>query len=179
MKRWTLGDPGPPVLSADRPAVLAVDPGKVTGLAYLPAPGPRSPTAFPEAPFLAEQGTHEALLTAGSAISAYAAHAGAAPLQVVCESFHITARTARNTFAPWSLESIGVLRFLTACTRDQPSPVSFTLQTPSNAKRAATNQRLTEVGWYAPSEGGHAADAARHLYLYLFRSRLLAPRRTP
>jgi hypothetical protein len=82
---------------------------------------------------------------------------------VVSESFVINAMTVKNTQAPWSLEGIGVARYL-AHKYDCP----FDLQPPSSAKRFATNDRLQTLGWYRPGKG-HLADAQRHCLLYVTR----------
>ena len=83
---------------------------------------------------------------------------------VVCERFIITTQTAKFSQAPWSLEQIGVLRFL--CKRHD---VSFVLQNVSDAKRFGTDDRLNAIGWKRPKGGGHARDAQRHLLLFLVK----------
>lgn len=77
---------------------------------------------------------------------------------VVCESFTIAAHTAKKTRQYWSLESIGAIRW--ACMK---AGVSFTLQSPADAKGFATDAKLKALGWYTPTKDGHANDAARHL----------------
>lgn len=83
-------------------------------------------------------------------------------LLVVCESFIITAHTAKNTQAPWSLELIGVARYFTRAYTGR----DLVLQAPSAAKPFATDQRLKSMGWYLPGKG-HANDSARHLLLVM------------
>lgn len=79
---------------------------------------------------------------------------------IVCESFIITPATAKKTPQPWSLELIGVLRYLSwACS------VTFQLQPPS-IKRYVTNSALKAAGWWLPGSAGHAHDAARHVAFY-------------
>lgn len=87
---------------------------------------------------------------------------------VVCEAFIITARTATLSPAPWSLEIIGALRWL--CHR---YGVPFTLQTPTDAKRFATEDKLMKIGWDRPPGAGHARDAQRHMLLFLVRQELI------
>ena len=87
---------------------------------------------------------------------------------VACESFRITAHTAKLSPAPWSLEIIGALRWL--CHRNG---IGFTLQTPGDAKRFATDTKLDKLGWARPPGAGHARDAQRHLLLFLVRAGLL------
>lgn len=79
---------------------------------------------------------------------------------IVCESFIITPATAKKTQQPWSLELIGVLRFLSwQCS------VTFQLQPPS-IKPYVTNPMLKAAGWWLPGSAGHAHDAARHVAFY-------------
>jgi len=90
---------------------------------------------------------------------------------VVCERFIITTQTAKFSQAPWSLEQIGVLRFL--CKRHD---VSFVLQNVSDAKRFATDERLNTINWKRPKGGGHARDAQRHLLLFLVKHDMIDDR---
>jgi hypothetical protein len=83
---------------------------------------------------------------------------------VVCERYIITVRTAQLTQAPWSLEQIGVLRFL--CKKHG---IEFHLQNVSDAKKFGSETRLTNLGWKRPRGGGHARDAQRHLLVFLVR----------
>lgn len=80
---------------------------------------------------------------------------------VVAEAFVINANTVKNTQAPWSLEMIGVARFLSmkyGCT--------FAIQPQSSAKRFATNERLQRLGWYVPGKG-HMMDSHRQVLLHM------------
>lgn len=79
---------------------------------------------------------------------------------VVCESFVINANTVKNTQAPWSLESLGVARFLA-----RKYGCRFTTLAPSSAKRFATDERLRRLGWRIPGKG-HLADAQRQALLH-------------
>ena len=129
--------------------ILALDPGKKTGWAAYD---------FTTKRFVSGEGD---FIT-----SARRAHAIAAEhndeLSIVSESFTITVNTAKNTQATWSLELIGVYRYLSLayCRED------LTLQAPAAAKRFSSDDRLRAMGWYTPGKG-HANDAARHLMLYL------------
>jgi hypothetical protein len=129
--------------------VLAVDPGKKTGLS-LYAQGSESlltnELSFPETDEFVE--------------SVCQMHGE--QLAVVCEKFTITAQTAKNTQAPWSLEEIGVCRYLA----HKYGCEFASLQAPSSAKTFSTDARLKALGWWTPGKG-HANDATRHLLLYL------------
>ena len=81
--------------------------------------------------------------------------------QVICENFIITAQTAKNSPATWSLRQIGCIEFW--CWKNS---VPLKLQNTADAKSFATNERLKNIGWYTRGGGGHANDAARHLLLY-------------
>lgn len=87
---------------------------------------------------------------------------------VVIESFTITAATAKNSPAPWSLENIGVVRYF--CGK---AGFDLVFQTPAQAKRLATDDILKASGLYFKGNGfkGHANDAARHVCYYLMTSK--------
>lgn len=127
--------------------VLAVDPGKMTGVAYLD----RETNDFK---------SYELDFDATCAFAEKMSVALGTDLLIVSESFIITVQTAKNTQAPWSLELIGVLRFLSRRFTEQ----DIVLQSPSTAKRFSSDERLKQMGWHVPGKG-HANDAARHLLL--------------
>ena len=81
---------------------------------------------------------------------------------VVCESFIITAATAKKSPQPYSLELIGVTKFFCA-----KADIKLVFQTPAQAKRLATDEILKAAGIHKPSKGGHQNDAARHCCYYL------------
>ena len=133
--------------------ILAVDPGKTTGLATWAEDEPFMSAQLPHMEFL--DWTWDILWTEIDA--------------VVCESYIITAATLRKTRGEnWSLEQIGALRWMCERTR---GVTSFTLQSPSEAKSFATDAKLRKVGWYKPGQD-HANDASRHLLVYLIRHNL-------
>src|SRR6185369_4617370 len=77
---------------------------------------------------------------------------------VVCESF--IPRPGAKTWQPAAIESIGVLRWITNMYN-----IPFELQSPADAKRFSTNEKLGKLDWRRPSPGGHMDDAMRHLLL--------------
>ena len=87
---------------------------------------------------------------------------GQPPALVVCESF--IPRPGAKTWQPDAIETIGVLRHLCRWHRHR-----FELQAPADAKRFSTDAKLKRLGWYQPTEGGHANDAIRHLLLALVK----------
>lgn len=91
-----------------------------------------------------------------------------APITVIAESFLITVNTAKNTQAPWSLELIGVIRYMTKRNID----AAIILQKPGDAKAFSSDDKLKAMGFYVPGMK-HANDAARHLLLHAAKSGLL------
>uniref|UniRef100_A0AAU6R657 RuvC-like resolvase n=1 Tax=Micrococcus phage Kurnik TaxID=3092208 RepID=A0AAU6R657_9CAUD len=80
-------------------------------------------------------------------------------VRLVAESFLITIHTAKNTQAGWSLEMIGVLKFLAY----KYGLGAVTMQAPNIGKTFGTNGKLKYLGWFKSGTAGHANDAARHL----------------
>lgn len=72
---------------------------------------------------------------------------------VVCEAFLITAQTAKNSQAPWSLEVIGLARYFSELNGAQ-----LKMYPPAFHKRLITKKALQKGGLYVA--GGHARDAA-------------------
>jgi hypothetical protein len=145
-------------------AILAVDPGLRTGLAFhrwtdgdIQSPNSARDAAsgaaglwFTEEDF---EGTCNRVLTAVTAFGS--------DLLLLSESFIITVNTAKNTQAPWSLELIGFMRWASR----RYTGRDLTLQTPSQAKRFTSDARLKLMGYWTVGMKGHANDAARHLLL--------------
>lgn len=137
-------------MSAGRPAI-AVDPGLRTGLAIL---APDGSIRAGEA----EWGE------AFDVVRDYACLLGdvPAPFDMVVEAFVVTSATASKSAAPWSLEGIGVCRFIA-----RRHGGTLKLQQAVEAKKFVTDDRLRSRRWHLATPGGHANDALRHLYLYL------------
>jgi len=129
--------------------VLAVDPGKKTGLSFWRVNKDGEPPVVTElaVPEFGDYVEHQAA-TYGELLS------------IVCESFTITVQTAKHTQAPWSLEGIGVCRHIA-----HKYGCSFDLQAPSSAKTFSSDKRLRDLGWWSPGHG-HGNDASRHLLLF-------------
>jgi hypothetical protein len=88
-------------------------------------------------------------------------------LIVVCERFIINAQTVRNSQAPYSLEQIGVLK---QCLRDAGmSEESILWQSPADAKAMFPNPALKKIGYWHKGGEGHALDAMRHGLLCLVK----------
>lgn len=133
--------------------IVAVDPGKVTGLATWYGGGKGSFNSWQDECWDAVEQVHD-LLTHDTVEA------------VVCESYTITMQTLKKTRGEnWSLESIGSLRYISRIAK-----VPFVLQSPADAKKFATDTKLKAAGWWNPTPGAHANDAARHLLVYLART---------
>ena len=142
--------------------ILAIDPGKTTGLALLSsAHGSLSDRVR------AWYEPYE------DAIDTCTGHATFVDV-IVMEDFIISERTLRTGTANWrrgmELEFIGVMRWM--CRRND---TNFVLQTPAKAKTFATDQKLKAAGLWTPGLD-HPRDATRHLLTYLVGQRLIDPR---
>lgn len=84
-------------------------------------------------------------------------------LRVVCESFVITPQTGKNSQAPFSIELIGVIKWLSAAYNAD----SLVFQSPQKAKNFCPNDRLKRVGFWHVGGEGHARDALRHAVTHL------------
>lgn len=125
--------------------VIACDPGKITGLAFWRDGVLQNSYQMP---------LMQAMREVQRLLGLYRL--------VVCESFTITANTLKTARDHSALDGIGVLKWL--CWNDQ---VPFKLQSPGQAKRFATDEKLKKLGWYHATEGGHENDALRHLLVHL------------
>lgn len=135
-------------VSDDLPVLtIAVDPGGVTGVAWL-ANG--EPSTFMSTQI---EGGRDGFADWFRMVIAE----GFTIDTVFCEDFIITSATARKTPQPDPYRIIGWLeqecRFL---------GIRFVLQTPSTGKSFGTDGKLKYVGWFRRGTG-HANDAARHL----------------
>jgi len=98
----------------------------------------------------------------------FAHHLGTYQTVVALETFIITNQTAKNSAAPWSLETIGIVRYF--C---EMAHVPLFMQAPASAKRLIPDSVLKRAGLYWPGKP-HAADSARHaLYLAMTSHNLL------
>src|SRR6185295_16508861 len=79
-------------------------------------------------------------------------------INVAYETF--TPRPGVYTWQPDALYTIGAIRYL-----GKKYGFETVGQSPADAKRFSTNDKLKTLGWRSPSTGGHADDAARHLLL--------------
>ena len=142
--------------------VLAIDPGKATGLAWMKQEGGL---------IILDQ-THEAtpetiIEMIRPTLEDWKPHAtGQPPLRVVMEQFIINASTAQKSQeAAWALETIGAVK---QALRDVGYPLgAIAWQKPAEAKNAFSNDKLKTLGLWHRGGEGHALDAIRHGSMYL------------
>ena len=152
--------------------VLAVDPGKATGIAVFSWEPDEDPTLLYSLEVQPEEFADE-IETALQYMNQFE------DFYVACESFTINAQTAKNSQAPWSLENIGVLKHL--CRRAGYDPSNIAFQPPVNAKNMFPNPALKTLGTWHRGGEGHANDAIRHGLLRLVKAgwkpvKLLTPK---
>jgi hypothetical protein len=129
-----------------KPYLFAFDPGQTTGWAIYETASERVKSGEDDFDLFCER--MELLFAAYGA-----------DLDVTGERFTITAATAKKTQQPWSIEVIGVAKYLA----HKFGCGTVTLQSPADAKRFGTNERLKNMGWWVPGTAGHDKDALRHL----------------
>lgn len=137
-------------------AVLAVDPGKMTGLSL----------------FTIEKGDDPVLVWSGEVVFSdyvyklrelFAEYGDT--LEIVCEKFTINVQTAKNSQAPYSLECIGALKLVMLENGRDPEALKY--QLPANAMNMFPNDKLKKLGYWHRGGAGHALDSMRHAVLYL------------
>lgn len=136
--------------------ILAVDPGKVSGVALISL----------------ETGSEPVLEWSGEVeqvdFSVPLREFLWAPeiknnLDVVCERFIINAQTVRNSQSPFSLEQIGILKQCLIDAKRSTDEIIF--QSPADAKALFPNQALKTLNCWHKGGEGHALDAIRHALL--------------
>lgn len=143
--------------------VLAVDPGKATGVALIS--WDKEAGEEPELNYSCEVQPEEFAQEIRAGLG-FLKHRE--PLYVACESFIINAQTVRNSQAPYSLEQIGVLKHLCREAGYDPSNIAF--QAPVNAKNMFPNKTLKKLDMWHKGGEGHALDAIRHGLLRLVKA---------
>lgn len=87
-------------------------------------------------------------------------------LQVLCESYIITARTAQLTQQYDPLMLIGVVTY--ECGK---AGVKLTMQAPAVRKKGEA--KLKTMGWFRKTKDGHSNSSSGHLLVYLLKYNLL------
>ena len=133
-----------------------LDPGKTTGFACWDHRA-RSFTSFET----------DDLVTVGSSVELLALvndHDEAFQAAIGWERYIITPGNARHGSAEWSLEVIGVARYLAL-----KHGLAILKPQTSSMMKVSTDARLKLVGWHKPGKA-HANDAARHLLRCMLRA---------
>lgn len=134
--------------------ILAVDPGKASGIALLSL-------KLGEEPKIIMSGEYQMKEYAQPIRDAIKrARLGNTAIQIVCERFIINAQTVRNSQAPYSLEQIGILKQVMLDEGLDPEIIVF--QSPSDAKAMFDNPKLKKLEYWHKGGEGHALDAIRH-----------------
>ena len=142
--------------------VLAVDPGKASGIALFSF----VEGGEPELLWSGEYQQDEYALPIRKALGD--AMMRGVPIEIACERFTINAQTVKNSQAPYSLEQIGILK---QCVMDLGMKADdIFLQSPADAKALFPNPALKKLGYWHRGGEGHALDAIRHGLLRLVKS---------
>lgn len=141
--------------------ILAVDPGKATGMSLFSYSNGQEP----ELVWSLEVQQEEYAAPIRAALDA--AKMMQVEIDIVCERFTINAQTVRNSQAPFSLEQIGILK---QCLIDVGRPTTdIYFQSPSDAKGMFDNPKLKKLEYWHVGGEGHALDSIRHGLLHIIR----------
>lgn len=140
--------------------IVAIDPGKKTGVAYCTLEDPLQGSVF----YSEEWEYFSALVNIEHWLTAYGAEA------VVVEAYVIGPATlSKSRGDNWSLEAIGAVRYM--CHKAE---INFFLQPAGDAKRFVPDEKLAamELDYRRHRVGGegHADDAMRHLLAWLAKN---------
>jgi hypothetical protein len=143
--------------------VLGVDPGKTSGVALVSWTGRPDDTPTVEWAVEANEKDFPEEVIRGLDMPR------GGGFHVACESFVINAKTAQNSQAPWSLENIGILKYV--CDQHNYPRELITFQAPVNAKSMFPNPTLHRLGTWHRGGEGHANDAIRHALLRMIKAK--------
>lgn len=136
--------------------VLAIDPGKMTGIALFSRDAGQEPVKE----WSKELEQNEVAIAVREVLWNPVIRPN---LDVVCERFIINAQTVRNSQAPYSLEVIGIVK---QCLFDNGRSMDdIYFQTPANAMGMFTNEKIKKLDYWHKGGAGHALDAIRHALL--------------
>lgn len=138
--------------------VLAIDPGKMTGMSVTYRVDDEEPVLL----WSAEVDEEHFAAEVRRWLHEYT------DLVIVCEIFIINAQTAKNSQAPYSLELIGVMKqIIQDAGRER---MDFTFQKPADAMKLFPNPALKKLEYWHRGGAGHALDSIRHNLLYWMRN---------
>ena len=142
--------------------VIAIDPGLTTGLAVFSYDG----TTDPIMQHAGEYSVWEFVENLNRAVE-YARSVDVVP-DIVCERFIINAQTVRNSQAPYSIEQIGILKYVMYTLKLDPNAIMF--QSPADAKKMFPNEALKKLKYWVVGSDGHDKDAIRHALIRLVKT---------
>jgi len=142
--------------------ILSVDPGKASGICTFSI----TPGGEPVLEKSGEYQMREYHLPIYETLKY--AKATDSKVEIVCERFIINAQTVRNSQAPYSLEQIGILKYIMLDNGIDPDELIF--QSPSDAKKMFPNEALKKLEYWHRGGEGHALDAIRHGLLRLVKT---------
>lgn len=135
--------------------LLSIDPGKMTGIALIDCTGDEPVILW---------STETEYDDTGDLINKTLYEYQGRRIRIVYERFIVTPMTAKNSVADWSLELIGVIKYLAHAYKLSEPLVP---QMSSKAKKFCPNPRLKAVGFWHRGGAGHARDALRHAVTHL------------
>lgn len=141
--------------------VLAIDPGKTTGMALFSYEAGSEPVLE----WSKELEQHEVAEAVRGVIWLGNVRNN---IDIVCERFVINAQTVRNSQAPYSLEVIGIVK---QCLHDNGKAMDdIFFQAPADAMSMFSNEKLKKLEYWHRGGAGHALDAIRHALLRLVKT---------
>lgn len=139
--------------------IVAVDPGKITGLALFSFESGQEPVLE----WSGEVEFADFVFEIRKMFELYGDS-----LEVICEKFTINTQTAKKAQAPYSLEVIGSLK--TTLLDNERDPEGLMYQQPADAMAMFTNEKLKKLEYWHRGGAGHALDAIRHGLLRLVKT---------
>jgi hypothetical protein len=134
--------------------VLAVDPGKASGIALFKKEDGQDPELIWSGEYQQDEYARPIRQALAEAVMQ------GITIEIACERFTINAQTVKNAQSPYSLEQIGILK---QCMMDIGiSAETLNMQAPSDAKALFPNPALKKLGYWHKGGEGHALDAIRH-----------------
>ena len=142
--------------------VLAVDPGKASGIALFKKEDGQDPELIWSGEYQQDEYAQPIRKALAQAMME------GITIEIACERFTINAQTVKNSQSPYSLEQIGILK---QCMIDLGMKAEdLNLQAPSDAKALFPNPALKKLGYWHKGGEGHALDAMRHGLLRLVKT---------
>lgn len=144
--------------------ILSVDPGLMSGICFMTWSGNSEDDPILVSSHEANENQYPDVIS--DVLSRWEEYEN---FYVICEKFTINAQTIKKTQAPYSLEQIGVLKYLCKFYGYDHNLINF--QMPGDAKNMFPNPALKTLGYWHVGGAGHALDSIRHALLGLARKK--------